>query len=262
MNIKKYDDDFSSDDSYCFLDNNNADDIGAKGSYLISKGDQLEDQNKPKNPKPEASAKSISKEPLLVEEGATVSYNGIIVRIYSDSHSQRKDRCFFFEPVVFLESDSIAAESNKLLKQDFVRFKIKMWDAGIRSKVLGRLRSLPSLMKIEIHEEDVNVVPYKEVQLVVNSGSIQSIRLADHSSSYDRLDESLHFHFKCDSPSEAEELAENLRKDPQLIVAEWKFSLECRDFPGRPNCSFNVKTLAFDYAESDAIVPGNRKLFF
>ena len=46
MNIKKYDDDFSSDDSYCFLDHNNADDIGATGSYLISKGDQIVNQKR------------------------------------------------------------------------------------------------------------------------------------------------------------------------------------------------------------------------
>jgi len=258
MNIKKYGDDFSSDDSYCILDHNNADDIGATESYLISKGDQIVDQNEPKNPKPEASAKSTSKEPF-VEEVATVSYNGIIVRIYSDSHSQRKDRCFFFEPVVFLEPDSIEREFNKLLQQDLVRFKIKMWDAEIHSKVLETLRSSPSLTDLEINEEDVHVMPFEEVQLVVNKGSIlKSIRLADRPVSYRRLNESLYFHFKCDLSSEADDLADNLKKKPELIVMEWDLAMECRGIHGRPNCSFNVHTLACDYSKSDAIIPGNR----
>ena len=58
-------------------------------------------------------------------------------------------RCFYHEPLVVLDRSSIVSESNELLKKDLVRFKIKMWDAEIRAKVLERLRSLPSLMPEE-----------------------------------------------------------------------------------------------------------------
>jgi len=177
---------------------------------------------------PEASA-SID-EPFF-EELSQISYKGYIIRVFSDIHSPRKHpRRFYFEPAVFLVPESIASESNELLKKNLVRFKIQMWDAEIRSKVLEQLRSLPSLTNVEIRLEDVRVLPYKEVQLVVKPGSLDksNIRLPDEATSYRRLDESLDFFFLCDLPTVAEALADNLKRNPDVIVRMWNLALECR----------------------------------
>jgi len=101
---------------------------------------------------------------------AQVNHHNFLIRIFTDS-SEENPRRFFFEPVVLLDPKSIIAESFGFLKQDFIRFTIKMWNQDLRSKVLERLRSLPSLANVIIQEDDVCVMPYEEVQLVCDPGT-------------------------------------------------------------------------------------------
>ncbi len=175
------------------------------------------------------STKSTSKSPSVVEV-AKVSYLGSFIKVYSDLNSHGGGpRRFYHDPIVLLDRSSIVSESNELLKQDLVRFRIKMWNADIRLKVIDRLRSLPSLMDVKIQEDDVHVMPYEEVKLVAKPGRIlKSIQLADEATSYLQLNESLDFDFECDLPSVADALAENLKKNPELMVTKWKLTLECR----------------------------------
>lgn len=66
------------------------------------------------------------------------------------------------------------------------------------------------------------------VQLVVDPDSVsKSIKLADQQMSYRRLSKRLDFDFECDLPRVAEALAENLKKNPELIVKKWKMVMEC-----------------------------------
>jgi len=206
---------------------------------------------------PEASTSIES----FFEELAQISYKGYIIRVFSDIHSPRNHpRRFYFEPAVFLVPESIASESSELLKKNLVRFKIQMWDADIRSKVLERLHSLPSLKDAEIHEDDVRVLPYKEVQLVVEPDSLdKSIQLADRPTSYRRLDESLDFFFLCNLPTVAEALADNLKRNPDVIMRMWNLALECRglavaksvqsvDKTSSTNSTYKVSTLQLSIA--------------
>ena len=89
-------------------------------------------------------------------------------------------RRFYFEPIAFLDPESIVIESAQaMINPDFVRFKIQMWNQRLRDAVLARLRALPDLYLTQ--EDDVYVLPFEEVQLVCKPGSIdtQSIKLID-----------------------------------------------------------------------------------
>lgn len=264
---------FSDSFSFSLVENQNkADDADGGDNH---EGGQLVNHHHNK----QGSAKATLKEASIVEV-AQVSYNRFVIRIFTDVHSPAQNgRCFYFEPVVLLDPSSIVSESNELLKQDLARFKITMWDADIRAKVIDRLRSLPSLKDVNIHEEDVCVMPYEEVQLVVNSDCIpKSIRLADEARSYRRLNESLDFDFECDLPSVADSLAENLKKNPELIIKKWKLALECRGlaldsgagsiemapskevYKRRPTWIYNVSTLPS--IRSDNIAQGITVILF
>ena len=223
-------------------------------------------QNKEKIPTPDESS--------LVEV-AQVSYNGFVIRIFTDIRgSGNKSRSFYFEPVVLLDPSSIKSEFNELLKLNLVRFKIKMWDASIRSKVLERLRSLPSLKNINIQKEDVRVMPYEEVQLTVDPGSLlSSIKFKSKPIRYSRLRESLNFQVECASSDVAVKLAENLKKEPDLLLEQWELTLECRGLAlgtklvemtsskriekPHPIWIFNVSSLPCGTWESNSIAQGN-----
>ena len=137
-------------------------------------------------------------------------------------------RHFYFEPIAVLDPESVSIESPEaMLNPDFVRFKIQMWNQGLRLAVLYRLRTLPDLDLIQ--ENDVHVLPFERVQLVCKPGSItQSIRLVDKPKSYLRLNETLDFFFERDSLSTAYILAENLRSIPLFLLEKWELALECR----------------------------------
>ena len=130
-----------------------------------------------------------------------------------------------------------------------------MWNTELRSKVLERVQSMPTFKELQIDEEDICVMPYEEVQLVLKPGSNmdQSVKLMEqptqsfHSShSRDRLD----FYFICDSRPTADALAENFREYPGFVLQKWKLALECRGLVlgnGAPSKStsvtINVSTL-------------------
>jgi len=279
------------DDDRSPMDHHNKADDFDGGDNLDSGHLVNHHQNKEKvqQEKPEESAMSTSKSPSVVEI-AKVSFNGFVVRIFTDIHiSKNNVRCFYFEPVVTLDPSSIVSESNELLKQDLVRFKIKMWDArfkikmwdaAIRFKVINRLRSLPSLKDVDIQDEDVHVMPYEEVQLVANPDTVpKSIRLSNKPFLYRRLNDNIDFVLECDTPSVAESLAGNLKKNPELIINKWELALVCRGFAyssagssemtssegvekHRPTWTFNVSTLSSDIVPSDVITRGKfSKLF-
>lgn len=105
-----------------------------------------------------------------------------------------------------------------------------MWNDEVCSKVLERLRSLPTLQSVQIEEEDVCVMPFEEVQLVCRKagGISPSIRLLDEPTSYSRFNQNLDFYLLCDAPSSASVLADDFRQAPEFTLKGWQLKLECR----------------------------------
>lgn len=251
MNTLEDDDRSSTADSFSLVDDhhNKADDVDS-GDNKEALLEQL--------------FKSTLKEPTLVEV-AKVSYRDFFVGIYTDITSPRSGgRRFYHDPIVLLDSSSIVPDSNELLKKDLVRFKVKMWDAELRTKVLERLCSLPSMEDEVIHQDDIYVLPFEEVQLTVEPGSlISSIQLKSKPIRYGRLRESLSFQLECASSAVAVELADNFKMNPELFLEQWELALECRGLAlgtgtktvngssskrvmERPTWLFNVSTLPLE----------------
>jgi len=98
-----------------------------------------------------------------------------------------------------------------------------MWNEELRSKVLQRLKTLDSLQNVNFEEEDIFVMPFKEVQLVCKS---ETIKLTDQPTSYLRSNENLDFYLLCDSSS-ANVLAHDFRQNPEFTLNQWQLKLEC-----------------------------------
>lgn len=167
-----------------------------------------------------------------IVEITKVSYKKLLIGIFTDSDNEVNNsaRRFYFEPIVILDPKGIFNESEGFLKRDFVRFTIQMWNQELRSKVLERLLTIPTLIgSNKIQEEDVCVMPYEEVQLVFKAGSIHSsFQVTNEPISYLRSRENLDFYFLCDLNSTAKSLAENFRRNPEFMLKSWQMKLECR----------------------------------
>ena len=98
-------------------------------------------------------------QPPVIFEVAKVAYHDFSVGIFTESY-KRNPRRFYFEPIALIDPKNIVNESHGFFKQDFVRFTIEMWNSEIRSKVLERVTSLPDYKDLEIHEDDISVMPY------------------------------------------------------------------------------------------------------
>jgi len=185
----------------------------------------------------EMNCSDASKKGAMEEDKVTIvpigklSYHNVIIGLFTDS-SDRNPRRFFFEPVVLLDTKSISCQTHQLFKQEVVRFSVKMWNSELRSKVRDRIQSLPTFKHLEIQDDDIFVLPYEEVQLVLKPGSSmdQSIQLMDQpmTSFHRRSNESLDFYFICDTQLTATILADNLREYPDFVLQKWKLALECR----------------------------------
>ncbi len=201
----------------------------------------------PYNKKRKYEESDNSSEPII--EIAKVSYKNFFITIFTEMNIGNPRR-FFFEPLVLLDSKSIISESHGFLQQDVIHLTIQMWNPEIRSKVLDRLRSLPSLSNVNVHEDDIYVLPFEEVQLVHKSGSIhQSIRLLDEPKRYHRLSEFLNFYLLCDSTPTANAFAEDFRRNPEFVLENSQLALECRGLSlgysigSRPTFNYNVTTI-------------------
>jgi len=150
-----------------------------------------------------------------------------------------------------------------------------MWDSEIQSKVLERLRSLPSLESAKIQLDDVHVLPYEEVQLVAKQGGfVKSIKMPDEPTSYRRLCKNLDCQFECYFPTEAAAVAESLKKNPDAILLNWKLALECRGLellventstagiPNRPTWIYYVSTLSCEVEQIETTFRGINGLLF
>ena len=71
---------------------------------------------------------------------AKVKYLNFLVGIFTDSSEWNPSR-FFFQPVVLLDPKITVNQTQGLLKQDYLRLTIQMWNLELRSKVLERLKS-------------------------------------------------------------------------------------------------------------------------
>ena len=163
----------------------------------------------------------------LVVEVSELTYQETTIKIFNSGVKINNSPRFFFEPIVVLDSTSVVIQPQNLFKEDVVRFTIQMWNADLRSKVVERLRLDCST---EITDKDVSVMPYEDIRLVGQRGSIhKSIKIMEEAIPYNRLNEKLDFFLLCDSPSTATSLAENLRHYPELIVRKWKLALECSE---------------------------------
>ena len=194
----------------------------------------------------------------LIDQVAKVSFENFIITIFTDTEKERSPRQFYFEPLVILDSHNIITESNDFLKQEFVRFTVKMWNQEMRSKVLNRLRSLPSLNSLVIQEDDVHVMPYKEVQLLFKPNPNgwhhhnDSIQLFNEPTPYNILRETLDFYILCDSALTADMLAADLRHNPGSTLNGLQLVMECRGLVldncsnsaglKKPIAKFNVST--------------------
>jgi len=193
---------------------------------------------------------------------AKVSYNNILISIFTES-SEKNPRRFFFEPIVLLDPKTISCQTHQLFHQEVVRFSVRMWNSEIRSKVRDRVQSLPTFEDLKINDDDILVMPYEEVQLVLRPGSImdQSIQLMDEpvTSFHRQSNESLDFYFICDTQLTAATLADNLKKYPDFVLKKWKLALECRGLVLESEASssnkssivtINVSTLPIDEISS------------
>jgi len=172
------------------------------------------------------------KEEQLIQV-AEVFYHDFVVPIFTIFGEGKSTPQFYFHPLVLLDPKSIIVnKSSGCFKQEFVRVTVQMWNQELRSKVLERLRSVPSLKCNEIKEEDVKVMRYEEVQLVFNADNNahhESIKLMDRPTPYyPHLSETLDFYLFCDSSSSVHSLAKDLRRDPKFCLRNLQLVLECR----------------------------------
>ena len=186
-------------------------------------------------------------------EIAKTNYRGLIIKIFSEKNYGDKDsqRRFYFEPVALLDPQSIVSESHVLLKQDFVRFTIRMWNEELQSKVKSCLKSILTGVKLE----NISVMPYEEVQLSFKKGfALQPFRLLEEETSYERQNESLDYYFICDSLTTATTVARDFRLHPDFSLKNFPLQLTCKGLVlpntaelsasmNRPSFTFNVSTL-------------------
>ena len=183
-----------------------------------------------RNSQMEVSTNHAAPSPILFQI-ARMKFRDQLVKIFSDSLLEKNPRQFFFEPLVLLDPKTIVIKHHSLgsFKQDFIQITIQMWNEELRSKVLERLRSMKTLNNVEIEEEDVCVLPFKEAQLVLKSGSIPpSIRLTGKPTSYLRSNENLEFYLLCNEPYSADVVAHEFRRNPEFTLNDWQIELDCR----------------------------------
>jgi len=205
-----------------------------------------DDKRENKNP----TINSMQQQDQVVQV-AKVCYENVIITIFTDS-TEKNSAQFYYQPLALLDPKSIVRESNGFLKQEFVRFTVQMWNQELRSKVLDRLRSLPSLKDHEIQEDDVHVMPYEEVQLLFKPNSVHqaSIQLFNEPTPYVLLNETLDFYLLCESAPIANLLAQDLRRNPGSTLKGLQLAMECRGLslgnavnsaiPKRPIFTFNL----------------------
>ena len=186
-------------------------------------------------------------------EVAQVSYREFFIKIYTDSLNPR--RRFFFEPIVQLDRNQIVIENYDLFQHDVIRFTIQMWNQELCSKVLERLKSLTEFDGIKIHQDDIYVLPFEEVYLVHEPGSIpESVQLVKRPISYHRMQANVHFYLLSNSSAAALALAGDFPRNPEFSLKKWQLTLVGRGLAlgkaarvassDRPILSFNVSTVA------------------
>ena len=248
------------------IDQQHPDDNSSDSSFSLGSDDNhstIEDESTSSSESDEP-VKALTNEPTTaivkpsssdrIYEVARVSYRDFSFGIFTDS--QEEPLRFFFEPIVLLDPTTVSIKLDHISKQNnLVRFKIKMWTEDLRSKVLDRLRSLPDLPNSsKIQLDDISVMPYEDLKLVKESEYIinnKSVRLAQKSTSYERLNDSVPFYFRCDSMDSARFLADNLRQQPDFLLEKCKLGLECQGLglpsgsnpPDRRRATFEVSTL-------------------
>jgi len=181
-------------------------------------------------------------------EVARTRYRDYLISIYAETTYGGKDsnRRYYFEPLVIFNPSSVVWESHGILKQNFVRFSIQMWNAELHSKVLDCL----SNTFVGVREENVNVMPYEEVQLSFSKvNPLQSFRVMNEPVLYVRQNEALDFYFLCDLPDAAETLADDFRHNPEFSLRNFPLKLNCKGLAlrnatdmDRPSFTFNVST--------------------
>lgn len=177
---------------------------------------------------------SRSEAPSHLIEIDKVSYRDFLIWIFiqKDFINESTSRRFYFEPLAFLDPKSIyVSKSHGLFNQDSIRLTIQMWNAELRSKVLDRLRSLPSYKNDDIQEDDVCVLPFQNVELVCKKGP-QSVRLMNQSSSYSltSVPERAYIFISC--AIFPRRLLHSLKVSSwmpslQITLESWQLTLEC-----------------------------------
>lgn len=162
-----------------------------------------------------------------------VGYRGRYIRIYFNERSMFNR--YFFDPLVQLDPNSISVESSSFFQKYAVRFTIEMWNSEIRSKVFDRVRSLPLFYFFRLpeglKEEDIYVLPFGEVQLVLKEGGIHpSVQLMADTPKpyYGQQKESLDFYLLCDSAASANAFAEDFRRNSEFVLEYMQLKLVCR----------------------------------
>jgi len=246
------------------IDQQHPDDNSSDSSFSLGSDDNhstIEDESTSSSESDEP-VKALTNEPTTaivkpsssdrIYEVARVSYRDFSIGIFTDN--QEEPLRFFFEPIVLLDPTTVSIKSDHISKKNnLVRFKIKMWTNELRSKVLDRLRFL----YYDVELDDISVMPYEELKLVVKPGSIieQKARLVEETIPYKRLSESIPFYFICDSEDSATILTYDLRQNTELTLERCKLALECNGLrlpsrinpsdmtpPDRPSATFNVST--------------------
>jgi len=119
-----------------------------------------------------------------------------------------------------LDPESITAHSQKNLNQ--VSFKIIMWEPELRRQVFYRVKSLngQNFNVTKIVENDIHVLPFEEIKLY----SDKPVEGTYIRQSYNGQNEHLYFIIECNETYGAEVLAEDLRRDPEVVTDKWNMT--------------------------------------
>lgn len=183
-------------------------------------------------------------------EVAQVNRN-FFIKIFTDTFYPR--RRFFFEPIVQMDRKQIVIEGCDLFQQDVLHFTVQMWNQELLSLVLERLRLLPELGGKKIHEDNIFFLPFEDVHLVYQPGSIpEEIQLFNRQISYldMQMPKFLNFYLLSNSSAAALALADDFRRNLEFSWKKWQLKLVGRGLDldkvtssDWPVFSFNVYTI-------------------
>lgn len=157
----------------------------------------------------------------------TVRYQNFRVKVYKGV--QQPEKMYYYEPIVMLVPQSIDSRAIVTCPtgQAYVRFVIQMWNDEVQKCVVDRLRKSSAILLED--DDDVQVMPYEEVRLVMKKAEYNcwnDVTVPGNPTTYHQLDQALEFYFLCPSKEAADMLAKEMRANPGFSTRH--LALECK----------------------------------